>query len=55
MPLPIIDNDNDEQDEAAMTIRQREIAERYKYAKERETVEAMKERYLGYLERDGEL
>lgn len=54
MPLPVIDNE-DGPDEAALTIRQREIEERLKKAKELETVEAMKERYLGYLERDGEL
>ena len=55
MPLPeFIENEEAGPDQTALDIRNAEIKVRLDRARERETVEAMRLRYLEYMERDGE-
>ena len=56
MPLPeFIENEEAGPDQYEMDIRRKEIKERLDRATKLETVEAMRLRYLEYMERDGEL
>lgn len=56
MPLPeFIENEEAGPDQTDMDIRRKEIKERLDRATKLETVEAMRLRYLEYMERDGEL
>lgn len=55
MPLPeFIENEEAGPDQFEMDLRGKEIQERLDRARSRETVEAMRLRYLEYMERDGE-
>lgn len=51
MPLPeFIENEEAGPDQTDLDLRQREIKERLDRARKLETVEAMRERYLDYME-----
>jgi hypothetical protein len=55
MPLPeFIENEEAGPDQTDLDIRQKEIKQRLDRARKLETVDAMRLRYLEYMERDGE-
>lgn len=55
MPLPeFIENEEAGPNRFEMDLRQKEIQQRLDRARKLETVEAMRLRYLEYMERDGE-